>query len=73
VTHEHLVTEAKRAIDAVHSDTSVPRRRTLDSLNALSDHIDPLAEALEADLVGDARYTLGCGGDLEAEELTPDA
>ena len=40
VTHEILLDEAKRAIDRMVSDTSVPRETTLEDLAELRDDLD---------------------------------
>lgn len=61
--HERLVEAARDAIDAVHNDTSVPRQRTLESLRSLYEHIDPMVEALAADIECDATEPLGAEAD----------
>lgn len=48
--HEILVEKAKKAITAVHSDTSVSMQQTFDSLDDLVDHARELAAAVESDL-----------------------
>jgi hypothetical protein len=68
--HHDRVRAAIEAIDAVNGDASVSRRQTLDSLELLQDHLDPMIEALEDDLDTDAVVILGDDGD---EELQPDA
>ncbi len=44
-THERLYEKAIRAADRLHSDTSVPIQRTVDSLVALKDQVDMLLDA----------------------------
>jgi uncharacterized protein YcbX len=45
--HEKLLEAAKRAVDALHADTSVALVVTLASLRDLRDHIDMMISALE--------------------------
>lgn len=44
------VEDAKRAIDKVHSDTSVSLSETQDRLGEVSDHIQMLLEAIAEDI-----------------------
>jgi hypothetical protein len=46
--HLEKVEDAKRAIDKVHSDTSVDKDVTEDSLKEIRDHVDILIESLES-------------------------
>lgn len=45
--HELLCDEARKAIDAVHGDTSVSQETTRESLSDLNDHIHVLIETLD--------------------------
>jgi ArsR family metal-binding transcriptional regulator len=44
------VQSAKKAIDTVHSDTSVSLEQTKDSLEELQEHLDILIEAVNEDI-----------------------
>ncbi len=45
-----LVNDAKRAIDKVHSDTSVSLSETQDRLGDINEHIQMLLEAIAEDI-----------------------
>jgi hypothetical protein len=48
--HENLVRDAKKAIAAVHSDTSVSLSVTLADLKDLRDDLEVLIDAVESDV-----------------------
>ena len=47
--HEQKVENAKKAVDAVFSDTTVGQAKTRDSLEELAGHIDDMLDTLEED------------------------
>lgn len=53
MTHEKLIDIAKLAIDKVFSDTSVPAKTTLDSLQTLRDEIEMKIDAVKNDVYGE--------------------
>jgi hypothetical protein len=48
--HDDLCEDAKRAIDNVHNDISVPLDTTLESLRDLREHIDVLIDAVRVSI-----------------------
>ena len=49
MTHDELVQEAKDAIDAVFSDGSVCRSKTIESLEDIASHLELSIEPLKAE------------------------
>jgi hypothetical protein len=52
-THADLIEKAKDAIAAVHGDTSVGKEQTRDDLADLSNYIDDMMRAIDADVERD--------------------
>jgi hypothetical protein len=48
-SHLRFLEEAERAADKLHTDTSVSKAETKDSLEQLRDHINTLIEAVTED------------------------
>jgi len=56
--HDSLLQEAKKAVDKLHTDSSVDKETTLSSLEDLREHVETLIQSLELELEEEDRVPL---------------